>query len=81
MITLNYRIYYNRCNQDKTKFTDIVVVSKSDLQKISKLSWITVCKIVPVNEPECIFFSVFPFDTFCICDINKIKPISIKGWN
>ncbi|HCS11061.1 MAG TPA: hypothetical protein DIV40_06360 [Clostridiales bacterium] len=78
---MNYRVYYNRCNHDKTKFTDIVVIGKSDLHKLSKMPWITVCKIAPVNEPKCIFFSVYPLDTFNNCSINQIKPISIKGWN
>ena len=77
---MNYRVYYNRCNKDKTKFTDIIVVGKSDLHKLSKLSWITICKIIPVNEPKHLFFSVFPLDIFDIDDID-IRPISIRGWN
>ncbi|MDD4805078.1 MAG: hypothetical protein PHN69_08125 [Candidatus Pacebacteria bacterium] len=77
---MNYRVYYNRCNNDKSKFTDIVVMSKARLHKLMKLSWITVCKIAPVDEPRRIYFTVCSDNQFC-GDMREIRPLSINGWH
>jgi len=74
---MNYRVYYNCCNNDKSKFTDIVVMSKARLHKLMKLPWITVCKIVPVKEPRRICFTVYSDNQFC-SDMREIKLLSIN---
>ena len=78
---MNNRVYYNRYNNDKTKFTDIVVMSQKKLEKLKTLPWITICKVVPVDETNRQCFSVYPQDTFSTTNIKDIKPLSIVGWN
>lgn len=77
---MNYRVYYNRCNNDKSKFTDIVVMSKVRLHKLMKLPWITVCKAVPVDEPKQIYFTVYSDNQFC-GDMREARALLINGWD
>jgi len=80
---MHYEIYYNRYDNDKTKFTDIIITTKKQLQKLQSIAWITICHTERTGAPCGIIYSVYSIFNSTVMieeDISKIKPIFLKEW-